>query len=145
LPARAELSRLSARRRGCQYSRRQFQQARNATAIHRQLLDFTSLHAADHRGIVGPRLNRSAFDRDDFLRASHGEAEIDARGLLCPLPVLKARKALLAMAPGAVLCLLADDAMAIIDVPHFCTETGHVFLDMTQDDGFQTYLIRRAP
>jgi tRNA 2-thiouridine synthesizing protein A len=72
------------------------------------------------------------------------DAEIDARGLFCPLPVLKARKALLALAPGGVLRLLADDAMAIIDVPHFCTQSGHALLGMTDDDGFQTYLIRRA-
>jgi tRNA 2-thiouridine synthesizing protein A len=72
------------------------------------------------------------------------DKEIDARGLLCPLPVLKARKALLALAPGAVLCLLADDAIAIIDIPHFCSQTGHELLGMTEGKGFQTYLIRRA-
>ncbi len=71
------------------------------------------------------------------------DREIDARGLICPLPVLKARKALLALPSGAVLRLQADDAMAIIDIPHFCAQTGHDFLGMTEGDGFQTYLIRR--
>lgn len=56
------------------------------------------------------------------------DAELDARGLLCPLPVLKARKRLLALAPGQVLRLLADDPAAVIDVPHFCAEQGHVLL-----------------
>lgn len=56
------------------------------------------------------------------------DAEIDARGLLCPLPVLRARKRLIGMAPGQVLRLLASDPMAAIDLPHFCAEAGHEFL-----------------
>ena len=51
--------------------------------------------------------------------------EIDASGLLCPLPVLKARKALAAMAPGQMLRLLATDPAARIDLPHFCAQGGH--------------------
>jgi tRNA 2-thiouridine synthesizing protein A len=53
------------------------------------------------------------------------DAELDARGLLCPLPVLKARKRLTALAPGQVLRVLADDPAALVDVPHFCAEQGH--------------------
>ena len=45
---------------------------------------------------------------------------LDASGLLCPLPVLKARKRLKGMAPGAVLRLIATDPAAVVDVPHFC-------------------------
>ncbi len=56
------------------------------------------------------------------------DEECDALGLLCPLPVLRARKRLKAMAAGQVLCLVADDPAALIDVPHFCAEQGHVFL-----------------
>ena len=54
--------------------------------------------------------------------------EVDARGLLCPLPVLKARKRLLAMEPGTVLRLVATDPAAVVDVPHFCAEAGHELL-----------------
>ena len=53
------------------------------------------------------------------------DEELDAIGLLCPLPVLKARKRLLAMAEGTVLLMRADDPAAIVDVPHFCSEAGH--------------------
>ncbi len=56
------------------------------------------------------------------------DVEIDALSLLCPLPVLRARKALAAMAPGAVLRVLADDPMALIDLPHFCAQNGHEIL-----------------
>jgi tRNA 2-thiouridine synthesizing protein A len=51
--------------------------------------------------------------------------EIDARGLKCPLPVLKAEKQLAAMAPGAQLVLIADDPVARIDIPLMCRKAGH--------------------
>lgn len=53
------------------------------------------------------------------------EDELDARGLICPLPVLKARKRLIGMAPGTRLRVLADDPAALVDMPHFCAEQGH--------------------
>ncbi len=74
---------------------------------------------------------------------SHDEA-LDARGLLCPLPVLKAAKRLRAMQSGAVLRLLADDPAAVVDVPHFCAEQGHTLVESGEDDGAQVYLIKRA-
>lgn len=69
--------------------------------------------------------------------------EIDALGLLCPLPVLRARKVLLGMAPGAVLRLLADDPMAVVDIPHFCGQAGHLLLSVRDLDQGQEYLIQR--
>ena len=68
----------------------------------------------------------------------------DARGLLCPLPVLRARKLLRDMPPGAVLTITCDDAIAIVDLPNFCREAGHDLLGMTEDNGAQTYKIRRG-
>lgn len=69
--------------------------------------------------------------------------DLDARGLLCPLPVLKAAKRLRAMAPGGVLRLVADDPAAVVDVPHFCTEQGHELLSTDENEDGQTYLIRK--
>lgn len=69
---------------------------------------------------------------------------LDASGLLCPLPVLKARKRLKGMAPGAVLRLIATDPAAVVDVPHFCRESGHELLGTEAAEGARTYLIRRA-
>jgi tRNA 2-thiouridine synthesizing protein A len=72
-------------------------------------------------------------------------AEVDAVGLLCPLPVLRARKRLLSMAPGQVLRLIATDPAAIVDVPHFCAEAGHTLLAIEDaGGGAQAYLIRRG-
>lgn len=72
------------------------------------------------------------------------DAEVDCAGLLCPLPVLRARKRLLGMAPGQVLRLLATDKMAAIDLPHFCAEAGHDFLGASAEIGVDAYLIRRG-
>lgn len=69
---------------------------------------------------------------------------LDTLGLLCPLPVLKARKRLQSLPAGAVLELLADDPAAIIDVPHFCAEAGHALVQQDEKDGHQIYLIRKG-
>lgn len=71
------------------------------------------------------------------------DAEIDAAGLLCPLPVLRLRKRLLGMQPGQVARLLATDPAAVIDVPHFCAETGHELIAQADlGDGLREYLVR---
>ncbi len=72
------------------------------------------------------------------------DQEIDATGLLCPLPVLKARKRLSGMPQGAVLRLIATDPAAVIDVPHFCAEAGHDLISTAEDGAAQVYLIRRG-
>jgi len=69
---------------------------------------------------------------------------VDCEGLLCPLPVLRARKRLLALAPGTVLCVRATDAMARVDLPHFCTETGHSYLEARDEGAVTLHLIRRG-
>ena len=53
---------------------------------------------------------------------------VDALGLMCPLPVLKLRKALKSCKNGCVVKLMADDPAAQIDVGHFCNETGNILL-----------------
>ncbi len=74
------------------------------------------------------------------------DREEDARGLKCPLPVLRAARALRAMREGEVLRLVATDPMAAIDLPHFCREAGHAHLGMAEGaDGAQAHLIRRGP
>lgn len=70
--------------------------------------------------------------------------KIDAVGLLCPLPVLKARKALKSLDNGAVVELHADDPAAVVDVPHFCMEAGHALVDSREADGVQIYVIRKG-
>ena len=71
------------------------------------------------------------------------DEELDATGLLCPLPVLKAAKRLRGMAPGGVLRMLADDPAAVIDVPHFCNEQGYELVSAGEAQGHQIYLIKK--
>ena len=70
--------------------------------------------------------------------------ELDARGLLCPLPVLKLRKRLRSLDVGAVIAMQADDPAALVDVPHFCAESGHELVSTTQSGSAQIYTIRKT-
>jgi len=72
------------------------------------------------------------------------DEEYDASGLLCPLPVLKARKRLQSMESGQVLALIATDPAAVVDVPHFCAEAGHELVAQTDLKAAQRYLIRKG-
>jgi tRNA 2-thiouridine synthesizing protein A len=72
------------------------------------------------------------------------DQEIDATGLLCPLPVLKAAKRLRAMAVGEVLKIRADDPAAVVDVPHFCAEQNHELLEQRQNDSELVFVVRKG-
>jgi tRNA 2-thiouridine synthesizing protein A len=69
---------------------------------------------------------------------------VDARGLACPLPVLKLRKALSGLASGAVVELLATDRAAVRDVPTFCTGAGHAVVSSADDKTGLRFVVRRG-
>jgi tRNA 2-thiouridine synthesizing protein A len=69
---------------------------------------------------------------------------LDARGLKCPLPVLRARKALRDIAPGGVLAVQTTDPAAPRDFEAFCREAGHVFVGVEEVDGAATITIRKG-
>ena len=70
---------------------------------------------------------------------------VDARGLLCPLPVLRLRKRLVPLRQGVRLRLIATDPAAIIDVPHFCAEGGHRLLSTRElGDGAREYIVEKG-
>ena len=71
-------------------------------------------------------------------------AILDLKGLKCPLPALKARKALKGMAPGAEVEVLCTDPMAAIDIPNLLRETGDLLVDQSRDDSVLRFVIRRA-
>lgn len=69
---------------------------------------------------------------------------IDARGHHCPVPTLRLRRALAEAEVGAVLCLLADDPMARIDVPHFCNEGGFELVSQAEDgQGGLSFIVKK--
>jgi tRNA 2-thiouridine synthesizing protein A len=68
---------------------------------------------------------------------------LDARGLKCPLPVLRARKAMKEVAVGALLKVLATDPGAPKDFQHFCETTGHELVDSSEAEGVYSLVIRK--
>ena len=69
---------------------------------------------------------------------------VDAEGLVCPWPVLKARKALNPLAAGAVIEVIATDPASYIDIPAFCDTGGHVLLDQRRDGPRFVYRVRKG-
>lgn len=72
------------------------------------------------------------------------DLEIDALGLLCPLPVLRLRKRMIPLDTGARVRLLADDPAAVVDVPHFCAVSGHVLIGMQEIDGALEFVVQKG-
>ena len=69
--------------------------------------------------------------------------EVDARGMSCPLPLLKAKKALNALGPGALLRVLATDTGSVRDFRVFCEQSGNVLLESAELDGVYSYLLQK--
>ena len=69
--------------------------------------------------------------------------EIDTRGLNCPLPILKAKKALAEMRTGEVLKVVATDPMSTRDFQAFARQTGNELLEQSQDEAEYTHYLRR--
>ena len=71
------------------------------------------------------------------------DREVDARGLNCPLPVLRTKKALNDMASGQVLRILATDPGSVRDFEAFCRQTGNVLLQHSENDGVFVFVLKR--
>ena len=70
---------------------------------------------------------------------------LDVRGMTCPLPVLKANKALRTLAPGALLAVLATDPAAVKDFQAYAQETGHELLSWAGEGDAFRFVLRRRP
>jgi tRNA 2-thiouridine synthesizing protein A len=71
------------------------------------------------------------------------ETVLDVKGLSCPLPVLKANRALRGLKPGERLRVLATDRAAVADFQAFCRETGHALVAWSEEGGVFSFVIRR--
>ncbi len=74
-----------------------------------------------------------------------GDTLLDVKGLNCPLPVLRANRALRGLAPGEKLRVLATDRAAVGDFRAYCRETGHDLLAFSEEAGALSFTIRRRP
>ena len=72
--------------------------------------------------------------------------EIDASGLLCPLPVLRLRKKMKNLGKGLVIKIFSDDPAAEIDIPHFCLEENHKILkkNTKENESGVTFYIKKC-
>jgi tRNA 2-thiouridine synthesizing protein A len=70
-------------------------------------------------------------------------ATVDAQGLLCPLPVLRARKSMKALNSGEILEILATDPGSVADFAAYCKTTGDELVESSELDGVYRFLIRK--
>ncbi len=68
---------------------------------------------------------------------------LDARGLNCPLPILRTRKAIAELESGSLLQVISSDPGSVKDIGAFCHQTGHELLESSQDGRDYRFLIRK--
>jgi tRNA 2-thiouridine synthesizing protein A len=69
---------------------------------------------------------------------------LDARGLVCPLPLVKARQALMVVEAGATICVLATDPEARSDFERFCEATGHLLHGIDEEGGVLVIVLEKT-
>ncbi len=69
---------------------------------------------------------------------------LDTKGMNCPLPILKAKKAIKELADGETLQVLSTDPGSVKDFEAFCRSTGNSLLDSNEADGVFTYMIKKG-
>lgn len=69
---------------------------------------------------------------------------LDARNLLCPMPVVKAGKQIRSLASGQILKILATDRGSIADFPAWAEDTGNELLEWHEEDGVFVFFVRKA-
>ena len=71
------------------------------------------------------------------------DTELDCRGLICPLPILKTKKALSGISAGKMLKVISTDPGSVKDFQAFAKQTGNELLESTEADGEYLFLIRK--
>jgi tRNA 2-thiouridine synthesizing protein A len=69
---------------------------------------------------------------------------LDTKGLSCPLPVLKAKKAIKRIADDETLTVLATDPSSVQDFHVFCETTGYQLVESGEDDGIYRFVIKKT-
>lgn len=73
------------------------------------------------------------------------EEVLDLRGLNCPLPVLRSRKAMRGLKPGDRLLVETTDPLSVIDLPNWAREDGHRLVEYRPGAGVHAFLFERGP
>ena len=69
---------------------------------------------------------------------------LDARGLVCPMPLIKTRQALMVVESGATICVLATDPDTVADFTNFCEATGHRLLASEHAEDIYLYVVEKV-
>jgi len=72
------------------------------------------------------------------------DQELDASGLNCPLPILRAKKSLAPLTSGQVLRIIATDPGSVKDFEAFCKQTGNELMESKDEDGKFYFLIKKS-
>ena len=72
------------------------------------------------------------------------EMELDTKGMNCPMPILKAKKAMKELDAGSTLKIFATDPGSVEDFGAFCRTGGHELVENTEADGVFTYIIKKG-
>ena len=87
--------------------------------------------------------DRAVTDPTETL-SPRADIFIDARGLSCPLPVIRMEAALRRLAPGGRVAVTADDPLAAVDIPHFAKAGGHQCRRLPGPEGTCVFLVTRG-
>src|SRR5260370_18017706 len=74
----------------------------------------------------------------------HVDRQLDAKGMLCPMPVISVKRAIKDLQRGQVLVVSATDKGACRDIPAWAEQTGHALLEQTEENGVYTFYIEKA-
>jgi len=78
------------------------------------------------------------------MEAIKADKILDAKGLDCPMPLLKAKKTIETMVPGQVLEILGTDEGSKIDLPGWCERVGHTFLGVKEEADYFRFYIKKG-
>jgi tRNA 2-thiouridine synthesizing protein A len=75
---------------------------------------------------------------------TEADSEIDARGLNCPMPILKTKKGMRDLKPGQVVHLITTDSGSANDIPLFCSQSGNELVESSEESGEYHFYIRKG-
>ncbi len=78
------------------------------------------------------------------MKEAMSTSVLDLKGLKCPLPVLRANKALTGLPAGSVLEVQATDPGTVEDFKTYCETAGHALVEWREEDGIYSFLIKKA-
>jgi tRNA 2-thiouridine synthesizing protein A len=78
------------------------------------------------------------------LTEIHADQELDARGLLCPMPIVKSAKAMKELEPGQVLKIMATDRGSVADIPAWVGDTGNELIESHEEGEVFVFFVRKG-